>query len=76
MCARLGTVAQSTLATSLGVQCDAHCELIVDEHQTTTVPGLYAAGDLVKALNQMSVGMAHATIAATAIHNKLSDNLR
>ena len=72
----LGTVAQSTLATSLGAQCDARGELIVDEHQATTVPGLYAAGDLVKALNQMSVGMAHATIAATAIHNKLSDNLR
>lgn len=72
----LGTVAQSTLATSLGAQCDAQGELIVDEDQATTVPGLYAAGDLVKALNQMTVGMAHAALAATAIHNTLGDNPR
>lgn len=72
----LGTVAQSSLATALGAQCDAQGELIVDEDQATTVPGLYAAGDLVKALNQMAVGMAHAALAATAIHNTLGDNLR
>lgn len=72
----LGSTPQSELATNLGARCDAIGELIVDEHQHTTVPGLYAAGDLVKALNQMSVGMAHAAIAATAIHNRLGDQRR
>ena len=37
----------------------------------TTVPGLYAAGDLVQGLAQISVAMGHAAIAATAIHNRL-----
>jgi len=51
-------------------------ELIVDVDQQTTVPGLYAAGNVVKALNQMSVGAGHAAIAATAIHNSLARNFR
>lgn len=72
----LGSIAQSNLATRLGARCDEKGELIVDEEQRTSVPGLYAAGDLVKALNQMSVGMAHAATAATAIHNVLDDNPR
>jgi len=48
----------------------------VDSHQQTTMPGLYAVGDVVKALNQMSVGVGHAATAATAIHNRLPDNFR
>ena len=40
------------------------------------MPGLYAAGDVVKALNQMSVGIGHAAIAATAIHNFLEHDFR
>jgi thioredoxin reductase (NADPH) len=35
------------------------------------VPGLYAAGDVVDALNQISVGMGQAAIAATDMHNAL-----
>lgn len=72
----LGITAQSTLATALGADCDENRELIVDAHQRTSVPGLYAAGDMVKALNQMAVGMAHAATAATAIHHGLSRNPR
>jgi thioredoxin reductase (NADPH) len=44
----------------------------VDEHLRTNVPGLYAAGDIVKALNQISVAVGHAAIAATDIHNSLT----
>jgi thioredoxin reductase (NADPH) len=40
-----------------------------DEHQETSVPGLYAAGDVVTGLNQIAVAMAQGEIAATAIHN-------
>jgi len=71
----LGTDARDELGTRLGALC-GEGELIVDVHQQTTVPGLYAAGDVVKALNQMSVGTGHAAIAATAIHINLARNFR
>lgn len=48
--------------------------LRVDDHQRTSIPGIYAAGDVVHALNQMSVGAAHAATAATAIHHALPRN--
>ncbi|SNS87210.1 hypothetical protein SAMN06265795_10856 [Noviherbaspirillum humi] len=37
----------------------------------TSVPGLYAAGDVVSGLNQIAVATGQAAIAATAIHNSL-----
>lgn len=72
----VGCAARSHLATGLGARCDEQGELFVDAHQSMSVPGLYAAGDLVKALNQMTVGMAHAAVAATAIHHRLRSNPR
>lgn len=72
----LGCSARTELAKGLGVRIESNGELWVDAHQRTSVPGLYAAGDLVNALNQMSVGIAHAAIAATAIHNALKDDYR
>ncbi len=69
--AALGMRARSGLARSLGAEHDADGALAVDRHQETTVPGLYAAGDLVQGLAQISVAMGHAAIAATAIHNRL-----
>jgi thioredoxin reductase (NADPH) len=50
---------------------DDEGRLLVDRHQQTSVAGLYAAGDLVRGLNQISVAMAEAAIAATAVHNRL-----
>jgi thioredoxin reductase (NADPH) len=35
------------------------------------VKGLYAAGDLVRGLNQIAVAVGEAAIAATAVHNAL-----
>jgi len=71
----LGSDARDALGTALGAQC-SEGELLVDARQQTTVPGLYAAGDVVKALNQMSVGVGHATTAAAAIHNRLPNSFR
>jgi len=71
----LGSDARDELGTALGARC-SDGELVVDSHQQTTMPGLYAVGDVVKALNQMSVGVGHAATAATAIHNRLPDNFR
>jgi len=72
----IGCEVRATLATALGARCQPDGDLLVDAHQQTSIRGLYAAGDMVNALNQMSVGIAHATIAATAIHNALPDNDR
>ena len=69
--AALGLRARSELATALGAACDEDGALAVDEHQQTTVAGLYAAGDVVQGLAQVGVAVGHAAIAATAIHNAL-----
>ncbi len=42
----------------------------VDFRQRTSVDGLYAAGDVVRGLSQIVVGMGHAAVAATEIHNR------
>ena len=72
----LGGVAQSQLAAALDVRLDDNRELIVDDRQQTSMAGLYAIGDVVSALNQISVAVGHAAIAATAIHNRLPRNFR
>lgn len=72
----LGGDAQVQLATPLGARLDERGELRVDAAMQTTVDGLYAIGDVVRALNQISVAVGHAAIAATAIHNRLPRNYR
>jgi thioredoxin reductase (NADPH) len=67
----LGLRSRSGLATSIGARCTEDEALFVDAHQQTSIPGLYAAGDVVTDLNQISVAFGHAAIAATAIHNRL-----
>ncbi|GGY10412.1 FAD-binding protein [Massilia dura] len=67
----LGETARSGLAHALGAHCGDCDKVIVDKHQRTTVPGMYAIGDLVVGLNQISVAIGQAAIAATAIHNAL-----
>jgi thioredoxin reductase (NADPH) len=67
----LGARPRSQLAARLGAKLSEAGEVVVDNHQHTTVPGLYAAGDVVDALNQISVGMGQAAIAATDMHNAL-----
>ena len=67
----LGCTVRSNLATALGASCTENGNLVVDDHQRTTVEGLYAAGDVVTDLHQLSVAFGHAAIAATDIHNRL-----
>jgi thioredoxin reductase (NADPH) len=72
----LGEKARSSLAAKLGArtaQCD---ELVVDEHYATSVPGLYAIGDVVVGLNQIAVATGGAARAAVRIHNQLPPALR
>jgi thioredoxin reductase (NADPH) len=67
----LGSKSQSSLALKLGAACDDNGELRVDAKLRTTVEGLYAIGDVVSAINQISVAFGHAAIAATTLHNTL-----
>ena len=67
----LGMRMRSALGTELGADQDEDGALIVDKHQRTSVPGLYAAGDVVQGLTQISVAMGQAAIAATTINNSL-----
>ena len=67
----LGESARSHLAIALGAEV-ADCEkLVVDHKQQTTVPGLFAVGDVVRGLNQIAVATGQAAVAATCIHNAL-----
>ena len=69
----LGVDPQTELLATLGVQLDASGCVDVDGHQQTSIPGLYAAGDMVRGLHQISVAVGEAAIAATAIHNTLRE---
>jgi len=67
----LGSRQRSELARSLGAACDNEGALLVDDHQMTSVEGVYAIGDVVSALNQIAVATGHAAVAATDVHNAL-----
>lgn len=69
----LGTKVRSELAQALGAEIDEDGDLLVDRKRLqTSVPGLYAAGDVVSGLSQISVAAGHAAIATTAIHHYLN----
>ncbi|HEV2081882.1 MAG TPA: NAD(P)/FAD-dependent oxidoreductase [Brevundimonas sp.] len=68
----LGTTPAVDLAVRLGAAVGADDgRLVVDDHQATSVPGLWAVGDVVRGLNQIAVATAEAAVAATAVHNEL-----
>jgi len=67
----LGTAPNAGLADALGARIGEDGRLFTDAHQQTSVPGLYAAGDVVRGLNQIAVATAEAAVAATDIHNRL-----
>ncbi|WP_051055042.1 NAD(P)/FAD-dependent oxidoreductase [Afipia broomeae] len=67
----LGSDARSGLARNAGAKIDHDGCVVTDEHQHTSVEGLFAAGDVVCGLDQISVAVGQGAIAATAIHNYL-----
>ena len=69
--AALGTTPRASLAVDAGARLDADGRLFVGPHQETSVLGLYAAGDVVRGLNQISTAQGEGAIAATDIHNNL-----
>lgn len=71
-----GCRVRSELGAALGAGREPDGDLVADSDQATDVPGLYAIGDVVGAINQISVGVGHAAVAATAIHRTLPRNFR
>ena len=71
----LGCEVRSDLVTKLGAKATENGNLLVNDCQLTSIKGIYAAGDVVSDLHQISVGIGHAAIAATKIHNELERNL-
>lgn len=69
----LGSVIRSEVAVALGARANEEGCPEVDRHQRTTVPGLYAAGDVTKDLDQISHAMGEAAVVATTIRNDLAD---
>ena len=69
----LGMQPRVQLAVALGAATNAAGFVVTDDHQRTSVEGLYAAGDVVRGLNQISIAEAEAAIAATDVHNRLRD---
>jgi len=69
----LGSRVRSDLADDIGAMLsEDHC-VVVDSHQRTNIPGLFAAGDVVKGLDQISHAMGEGGVAATAIRNYLAE---
>lgn len=67
----LGSDSNNALARQLGTELSDDRCIVVDSKQRTNVQGVYAAGDIVMSLDQISVAMGHAAIAATTLHNDL-----
>ncbi len=68
----LGVTSRNHLAVQAGAKLDESGRLVVSERQETSILGLYAAGDVVRGLNQISTAQGEGAVAATAIHNALS----
>jgi thioredoxin reductase (NADPH) len=67
----MGENARSSLAVGLGARIGDCGDLVVDGHQRTSVDGLYAVGDVVVGINQITVSTGQAAVAATDVHNQL-----
>jgi thioredoxin reductase (NADPH) len=67
----LGSDTHTQLAQMVGAALSDDDCIKVDSHQRTSVPGAYAAGDVVIGLDQISHSMGEGGVAATTIRNDL-----
>ena len=68
----LGSDTHVSLAEMLGVELSKDCCIVTDSHQRCSVEGVYAAGDVVKGLDQISHAMGEGGVASTTIRNDLA----
>jgi thioredoxin reductase (NADPH) len=67
----LGSDTHTQLAEMVGAELSGDSCIKVDSHQRASVTGLYAAGDVVIGLDQISHAMGEGGVAATTIRNDL-----
>ncbi|MEO8365470.1 MAG: NAD(P)/FAD-dependent oxidoreductase [Pseudoxanthomonas sp.] len=67
----LGADTSAGMAAAIGAALSGTGELMVDAQQMTSVANLFAIGDVVSGLNQISVAVGQAAIAATCAHQRL-----
>jgi len=68
----LGSDPHVLLAQAVGAALGEKGCITVDRHQRTNIPGVYAAGDVVIGLDQISHAMGEGGVAATTIRNDLA----
>ncbi|TXT55922.1 MAG: Thioredoxin reductase [Candidatus Thorarchaeota archaeon] len=64
----LGSNPASDLVKPLGVEMNEKGEIYVNAHMATNVPGLFAAGDVVESMKQITVAVGHGAIAADSAY--------
>ena len=74
--AAMGSHARAELYTEIGGALTSEGCIDTDEHQRTPIPGVWAIGDVVDALDQMAVAIGHAAIATTDVHNSLTNGIK
>jgi len=74
--AAMGSRPRSELYKQIGGQLTNEGCIDTDEHQRTSVPGIWAIGDVVDVLDQMAVAIGHAAIATTDVHNSLTSGVK
>jgi thioredoxin reductase (NADPH) len=67
----MGSKTSARIAAAAGAALSEKGEIVVDDDQMTGVTGLFAIGDVVSGLNQISVAVGQAAIAATRVHAML-----
>lgn len=72
----MGCTPLTTALDGLDISRDDDGMVVTDKHQRTCIEHLYAAGDVVNTLNQISVASGEGAIGATAIHRSLNHNPR
>lgn len=70
--AALGSDPHVLLVNQVGARLGEKGCVLVDDHQRTSIPGLYAAGDVVIGLDQICHAMGEGGVAATTIRNDLA----
>jgi thioredoxin reductase (NADPH) len=71
--AALGSDNHTQLGEMIGAKLASDGCFLCDAHQRTSVPSLYAAGDVVHGLDQISHAMGEGGVAATTIRNDLAE---
>jgi thioredoxin reductase (NADPH) len=69
----VGEIPRNEVAASLGVELDEEGYIKVDRRMTTSVPGVFAAGDITGGLKQIVVATGEGAIAATSAFEDLME---